>query len=282
MTNIDAVGMLLLFINFSMGILMIAYIAFRSVTEKQFGVMAGLLAFIFGAYFIFSVVDRSQDFPFIFAMFGIPAVAVHVIYKNIRESSTIAFVGTIFAAGFELAKRAGTMGFYGPIFDFEIYVLPRLLVLLASTGVSFALVYIYNKNITRSIIGSLIGLAIISALLLIILFAFFEFGFNLFLSTWVSISLGYGLPIFTGVAVIRLIGYGVQAESDERTRKISAFAARYSWFMTLAVVGVLILLTYFLAVFGLLDITFEKMLGIVVLVTIGTLSLFYVYFARKT
>ncbi|MDW7726962.1 MAG: hypothetical protein SCH70_07595 [Candidatus Methanoperedens sp.] len=257
MTNIDAVGMLLLFINFSMGILMIAYIAFRSVTEKQFGVMAGLLAFIFGTYFIFSVVDRSQDFLFVFAAFGIPAVAVHVLYKNIRESSMIAFVGTIFAAGFELATRAGTM--------------PRLSVLLASTGVSFALIYIYNKNITRSIIGSLIGLAIISALLLIISFTFFEFGFNLFLSTWVSILLGYGLPIFTGVAVIKLIGYGVQVESDERT---SASAARYSWFMTLTVVGVLILLTYFIALFFVpLDITFEKMLGIVFLVTIGTLAL---------
>jgi len=206
MTNIDGVGMLLIFINFSMGALMMLYIALRSVTNKQSDVMAGLLAFIFGAYFMVSVAGRSESFLFIFAEFGVPAVAVHVLYKNIRESSTIAFVGTVFAAGFVLATRAGRMGFYGPIFDFKIYFLPRLLVLLASMGVSFVLLYIYNKNITRSIIGSLIGLAIISALLLIILFAFFEFEFNLFLSPGVSILLWYGLPIFTGVAVIRLIG----------------------------------------------------------------------------
>ncbi len=167
--------------------------------------MAGLLAFIFGAYFMFSVAGKSQDFPLVFVEFGVPAVVIHVFYKNIRESSTIAFIGTVFATGFVLAMQAGRMGFYGPIFNFKMYLLPRLLVLLASMGVSFTLIYIYNKDVIYSIIGSLIGLAIISALLLIILFAFFEFEFNLVLSPWVSTLLGYVIPIFTGVAVIRLI-----------------------------------------------------------------------------
>ncbi|MCZ7400564.1 MAG: hypothetical protein O8C62_13005 [Candidatus Methanoperedens sp.] len=71
--------------------------------------------------------------------------------------------------------------------------------------------------------------------------------------------------------------YGVQAESDERTRKISASAATYSWFITLTFVGVLFNLDYF----GLLGMTVEKALSIIILVMIGTLILFYAYFARK-
>ncbi len=71
--------------------------------------------------------------------------------------------------------------------------------------------------------------------------------------------------------------YGVQAESDEITRKISASAATYSWLITLTFVGVLFYLDYF----GLLKMTVEKVLSIIILVMIGTLILFYAYFARK-
>lgn len=71
--------------------------------------------------------------------------------------------------------------------------------------------------------------------------------------------------------------YGVQAESDERTRKISASAATYSWFITLTFVGVLSFLNYF----SLLEMTVKKVLSIIILVMIGTLLLFYAYFARK-
>ncbi len=53
--------------------------------------------------------------------------------------------------------------------------------------------------------------------------------------------------------------YGVQAESDERTRKISASAATYSWFITLTFVGVLVFLNYF----TLLEMTVAKVLGII-------------------
>lgn len=71
--------------------------------------------------------------------------------------------------------------------------------------------------------------------------------------------------------------YGVQAERDERTRKISASAATYSWLITLTFVGVLFYLNYF----TLLEMTVLKVLSIVMLVMIGTLILFYAYFARK-
>ncbi len=71
--------------------------------------------------------------------------------------------------------------------------------------------------------------------------------------------------------------YGVQAESDERTRKISASAATYSWFITLTFVGVLNFLNYFSP----LEITVAKVLSIIIFVMIGTLILFYAYFARK-
>ena len=71
--------------------------------------------------------------------------------------------------------------------------------------------------------------------------------------------------------------YGVQAESDERTRKISASAATYSWFITLTFVAVLVFLNYF----TLLEMTVAKLVGIITFVMIGTLLLFYAYFAIK-
>jgi putative flippase GtrA len=71
--------------------------------------------------------------------------------------------------------------------------------------------------------------------------------------------------------------YGVQAEFDERTRKISASAVTYSWFISLTFVGVL----GFLNSFGLLEMTVAKVLSIIILVMIGTLILFYAYFVRK-
>jgi hypothetical protein len=72
------------------------------------------------------------------------------------------------------------------------------------------------------------------------------------------------------------IRYGVQAESDERTRKISASAATYSWLITLTFVGV----SAYLNEFGLLETTVKKVLSNIILVMIGTL-IFYAYFARK-
>ncbi len=71
--------------------------------------------------------------------------------------------------------------------------------------------------------------------------------------------------------------YGIQAESDERTRKISASAVKYSWLITLTFIGVLGFSDYF----SLLEMTVKKVLGTVVLVMIGTLILFYAYFAKK-
>ena len=71
--------------------------------------------------------------------------------------------------------------------------------------------------------------------------------------------------------------YGVQAEFDERTRKISAAAVKYSWFITLTFVGVLGFLDYFSP----LEMTVKKVLSTVILVMIGTMIVFYVYFARK-
>ena len=71
--------------------------------------------------------------------------------------------------------------------------------------------------------------------------------------------------------------YGVQAEHDERTRKISASAVTYSWLITLTFIGVLGFLDYF----SILEMTVKRVLSTVVLIMIGTLILFYAYFARK-
>lgn len=71
--------------------------------------------------------------------------------------------------------------------------------------------------------------------------------------------------------------YGVLAESDERTRKISATAITYSWLMALIFAGVLI----YSNEFGLLETTVQKVLGNIILVMIGTLILFYAFFSRR-
>lgn len=213
MTNmdIDPVGILFILIAMALGILTIVYLIIWSVTNKQFDVMAGLLIFVLGTIFTSIYFDRSQDILSIIPAFGITATVTYAFSKNIRVTSAIAFTGTVFFIGFMLGMSAGTEGFYGPAFGFELYFLPRLLELLAITAISSMILYTYCKNIPGSVKGSLIGLAIISALLLITIFTFFKFGFNLLLyqfdsPLWIKAVMYAFIPIFTGVIVVKLTG----------------------------------------------------------------------------
>ncbi|MCZ7382919.1 MAG: hypothetical protein O8C64_15290 [Candidatus Methanoperedens sp.] len=92
----------------------------------------------------------------------------------------------------------------------------------------------------------------------------------------ISVFTSSGLALII-IGIYRHIRYGVQAVSDERTRKISALALTYSWFITLIFVGVL----GYLNEFSPLEIPLKKVLANIILVMIGTFILFYAYFARK-
>ncbi|MGB8216566.1 MAG: hypothetical protein WCE94_04615 [Candidatus Methanoperedens sp.] len=95
-------------------------------------------------------------------------------------------------------------------------------------------------------------------------------------SVIISALMSSGLALII-IGIYRHIRYGVQAVSDERTQKISALALTYSWFITLIFVGVLAYLNEFSS----LGIPLKKVLSNIILMMIGTLILFYAYFARK-
>lgn len=75
----------------------------------------------------------------------------------------------------------------------------------------------------------------------------------------------------------KYLGYRESPRTDERTRKLSAFAATYSWFITFVLVNILFLLDYF----GRLTITVSQTLGFIFFVMLVTMFCINVYFKRK-
>jgi len=75
----------------------------------------------------------------------------------------------------------------------------------------------------------------------------------------------------------KYLGYRESPRTDERTRKISAFAATYSWFTTFVLVNILFLLDYF----GRLTITVSQVLGLLFFVMLVTMFGMNVYFKQK-
>ncbi|RLJ00696.1 MAG: hypothetical protein DRP06_01480 [Candidatus Aenigmatarchaeota archaeon] len=75
----------------------------------------------------------------------------------------------------------------------------------------------------------------------------------------------------------KYFGYRESPRTDERTRKLSAFATTYSWFITFVLVNILFLLDYF----GRLTITVSQTLGLLFFVMLITLIYFNMYFKRK-
>ncbi|MEA3230093.1 MAG: hypothetical protein U9P44_04205 [archaeon] len=83
--------------------------------------------------------------------------------------------------------------------------------------------------------------------------------------------------VLVGTGVVRYMKYGTGPETDERTRKISAFALSYSWIVTLVLVCVLFLSDEF----GILKLTVAQALGSVMSVMIAVPIILQWYFKRK-
>jgi len=76
----------------------------------------------------------------------------------------------------------------------------------------------------------------------------------------------------------KYLGYRETPRTDERTRKLSAFATTYSWFITFVLVNILFLLDYF----GRLTITVSQTLGLIFFVMLLTMLGMNIYFKRKS
>jgi len=85
-----------------------------------------------------------------------------------------------------------------------------------------------------------------------------------------------GLISFT-TGLSRYLGYEEKPKTDERTRKLSAFATAYSWLITLSLVCILILLDYF----GRLKMNVTQILGLLFFVMLVTMLWMRMYLKRS-
>ena len=83
------------------------------------------------------------------------------------------------------------------------------------------------------------------------------------------------IGIITGFS--KYLGYREGPRTDERTRKLSAFATTHSWFITFVLVNILFLLNYF----SRLAITVSQALGLIFFVMLVTMVGMNTYFKRK-
>ncbi|OYT42299.1 MAG: hypothetical protein B6U86_00565 [Candidatus Altiarchaeales archaeon ex4484_43] len=83
------------------------------------------------------------------------------------------------------------------------------------------------------------------------------------------------IGLITGFS--KYLGYREGPRTDERTRKLSAFATTHSWFITFVLVNILFLLDYF----DRLKITVSQILGLIFFVMLLTMVGMNVYFKRK-
>ena len=132
MTNLDInpISIMIYLAGFILGLLSIAFIFKWSRDNKQNDLLKSLLIFICGTIVMFSIDDRIQESILTLSILGISFTIAYLITKNVRYSSISTYVGIIFFNGFELVQRAGTEGFYGPTFNFDTYLKPRILILL--------------------------------------------------------------------------------------------------------------------------------------------------------
>jgi hypothetical protein len=209
-------------IGIASGVWVLAFLIIRSATKKQFDALAGVVVFVLGTSTIVAEwgVDYITDFPAfpfltlegLMPAFGFSFAAAYAFSKNIRESSAIAFTGTLFFGIF----------FYGFMIGSNPSVLPRISALLASIPLSSIILYTtYCKNILRSIKGSLLGLSILSSLLSLIIFAFLKFGdcwrvwdygcldlmgYLAGSPLWMKAIIYIFIPILAGIIIVRLTG----------------------------------------------------------------------------
>lgn len=233
MTNmdIDMGWLMFMLIGTASGIWVIAFLIIWSVTKKHFDMLAGVVVFVLGTIFT-SVIIAGWGLDLLFPDFlvfpfqtleslmpalGFSFAVAYAFSKNIKESSAIVFTGILF---FGIFFDVFIIGY--PV-DFQRFFLPRLLALLASIPVSSVILYTtYCKNILRCIKGSVLGLASLSSLLSLIIFAFLKFGncwrvwdygcldLIRFLSgspLWMKAVMYIFIPILAGVTIIKLTGH---------------------------------------------------------------------------
>ncbi len=235
MTNmdIDLVWLWFMLIGTALGVWVLAFLMTWNVTKKQFDALAGVVVFVLGTIFASIIIANFLDllfpdflvFPFLTLEYLMPALGfsfavAYAFSKNIRQSSAIAFTGTLF---FEIFCSVFIIGY--PI-DFQRFFLPRILALLASIPILSVILYTtYCTNILRSIKGSLLGMSILSSLLSLIAFAFLKFGncwkvwdygcldLIRFLSVsplWMKAAIYIFIPILAGVTIIKITGCKVE------------------------------------------------------------------------
>jgi hypothetical protein len=85
-----------------------------------------------------------------------------------------------------------------------------------------------------------------------------------------------GLIIFIAT-VFKLFRRGDLPDRDERTKKLAAYGITYSWLLTLVVITVLSWIQYF----GLVELTANGVLGILLFFMIISANVFRWYFMRK-
>lgn len=104
------------------------------------------------------------------------------------------------------------------------------------------------------------------------------------ITAWVLVGEGSQQWAISGVIaglIIALVGgagaLGKRKAGDERTAKLTAYAASWSWFSAVVVTSALFLLNYY----GILKTDTTQVLGLVLLTLLGTLVAFSAYFRTR-
>lgn len=104
----------------------------------------------------------------------------------------------------------------------------------------------------------------------------------LFLLLWTGInetSVSMAANILIVIVIISFLRYRYpeRYQKDERTKKLSSYAASWSWLITLVTIALLFWLLYL----DIFELSATQVLSIVLFVMILTLIVFYWYFSRK-
>jgi uncharacterized membrane protein len=111
--------------------------------------------------------------------------------------------------------------------------------------------------------------AVLAALLLLVLWS----GVN-------TVSVSAVISMLIAIIVVGFLRWKRTAEvleSDERTKKLGAYAATYSWLFTLVLIAVLFWVDYFTVV----KMTVAQVLGITLFVMVLSMNVFRWYFGKK-
>lgn len=111
--------------------------------------------------------------------------------------------------------------------------------------------------------------AVLAALLLLVLWS----GVN-------TVSVSAVISMLIAIIVVGFLRWKRTAEvpeSDERTKKLGAYAATYSWLFTLVLIAVLFWVDYFTVV----KMTVAQVLGITLFVMVLSMNVFRWYFGKE-